>query len=254
MTSLRLQGRTALVTGAARGIGLAVVRRLASEGADIVAVDLPGAPLSEALAVEGVRVIAVEADVSNPADWARAMTETRAAFGRLNILVNNAGISGPIGPFERLAVEDFDRVMAVNARGVFLGMQAAAPLLRETRGAIVNISSISGLGGGRNTMAYTASKHAVVGMTKLAAMELAPVVRVNAVCPAPTATDMMAALANQYRPDDPAAFREDFAKFIPLGRYGEPEEVAAAVAFLASDDAAFMTGAAVPVDGGVRAR
>jgi NAD(P)-dependent dehydrogenase (short-subunit alcohol dehydrogenase family) len=257
MSTRRLQGRTALVTGGARGIGLATVERLAAQGADVVVLDLPGAPAAEAVAAAeaaGVRSVVLEADVSRPEDWERAVDETRRVFGRLDVLVNNAGISGPVGPFERLSVDDFDRVMAVNARGVFLGMQACLPLLRAAKGSIVNVSSISGIGGGRNTMAYTASKHAVVGMTKLAAMELAPDVRVNAVCPAPTATDMMAALATLYRPDDPEGFRAEFAKGIPLGRYGEPAEVAALIVFLASDDAAFMTGAAVPIDGGVRAR
>jgi NAD(P)-dependent dehydrogenase (short-subunit alcohol dehydrogenase family) len=257
MSARRFTDRVALVTGAARGIGLATVGRLAAEGARIVALDLPGAPLQDAAdraASHGVEVLTVEGDVADAAAWSSVASQVQAGFGRLDVLVNNAGISGPIGPFEQLSPEAFDRVMAVNARGVLLGMQACLPLLRAARGAIVNVSSISGIGGGRNTMAYTASKHAVVGMTKLAAMELAPDVRVNAVCPAPTDTDMMGALARQYRPEDTEAFRRDFAKGIPLLRYGEPDEVAAAIAFLASDDAAFMTGVAMPVDGGVRAR
>jgi NAD(P)-dependent dehydrogenase (short-subunit alcohol dehydrogenase family) len=135
-------------------------------------------------------------------------------------------------------------------------MKACVPLLKAAgKGAIINISSISGLGGGRYTLAYTASKHAVVGMTKLAAMELAPDgIRVNAVCPAPTDTEMMHSLERRQRPDDPLGFRRDFSTMIPLGRYGTPEEVAALVVFLAGDGAGFMTGAAIPVDGGMRAR
>jgi NAD(P)-dependent dehydrogenase (short-subunit alcohol dehydrogenase family) len=150
--------------------------------------------------------------------------------------------------------ETFDRVMAVNARGVVLGMKHVAPEMSEG-GSIVNVSSVSGIGGGTNTLAYTASKHAVIGMTKLAAVELAPRrIRVNAVCPAPTATEMMFDLARAKSPNDIEGFRRSFEQNIPLGRYGEVEEVAAAIAFLASNESSFSTGAVLTVDGGMRAR
>ncbi len=250
--------RVALVTGAARGIGLATANALARSGVDIVLVDLPSSPLGGAATLVSAhvgRAVVFEGDVSSEQDWEAAIARCREAFGRLDILINNAGVSGPIGPLVDCSVEAFDRVQAVNTRGVFLGMKHAAASLIERRGAIVNVSSISGLGGGRNTIAYTASKHAVVGMTKLAAMEFAGTgVRVNAVCPAPTSTDMTLALARQMRPDDPDSFPEDFAKFIPLGRYGEPPEIADAIVFLASDAASFITGVALPVDGGACAR
>lgn len=258
MTGQALEGRVALVTGAARGIGLAAVGALARAGADVAVFDLPGADLTDAVAAvagAGRRSLRISGDVSREADWARALSGTLEAFGRLDLLVNNAGISGPIGPLTECSVEAFDQVHAVNTRGVFLGIRTCAGALTETRGAIVNVSSISGIGGGRNTVAYTASKHAVIGMTKLAAMEFADKgVRVNAVCPAPIVTDMTAALANQYRPDAPDEFAREFAKGIPLGRYGQPSEVADAIVFLAGDAASFITGAALPVDGGIRAR
>jgi NAD(P)-dependent dehydrogenase (short-subunit alcohol dehydrogenase family) len=253
-----LEGRVALVTGAAKGIGLAASDALALAGADVALFDLPGADMNAAVAAvaaHGRRSIVISGDVSVESDWARALGATLEAFGRLNVLVNNAGITGPVGPLVDCSVAAFDQVHAVNTRGVFLGIRTCAEALAATRGSIVNVSSISGIGGGRNTIAYTASKHAVIGMTKLAAMEFSDRgVRVNAVCPAPIVTDMTAALANQYRPEDPEGFSREFAKGIPLGRYGQPAEVADAIVFLAGDTASFITGAALPVDGGIRAR
>jgi NAD(P)-dependent dehydrogenase (short-subunit alcohol dehydrogenase family) len=245
-----LSGKVAIITGAARGIGLAAVRRLVEDGAQVLALDLPGSGLTNS----HPQIVPFEADVAEADDWQRAVEHARASFGRLDILVNNAGIGGFIGPLVDYPVESFDRVMAVNARGVFLGMKHSAPAM-EDGGSIVNISSISGIGGGANTLAYTASKHAVIGMTKLAAIEFAPRrIRVNAVCPAPTATEMMFGLAREKSPDDLEGFRRSFEQNIPLGRYGEAEEVAAAIAFLASDQASFSTGAVLTVDGGMRAR
>ena len=253
--TLPFDSQVAIVTGAAKGIGLAVVERLARDGADIVAIDLADAPLEDCrAAVEalGRRCVTSTGDVSQPDTWERAVAAATAAFGRIDILVNNAGISGAIRPIPDYPVETFDRVMAVNARSVFLGMKLVAPAMKERgAGAIVNISSISGLGGGRNIIAYTASKHAVIGMTKSAAMELADFgIRVNAVCPSPTATDMVFTLERKHGAEDLDAFRRGFVQGVPLGRYAEPHEIAAAVAFLASREASFMTGAAVPVDGG----
>jgi NAD(P)-dependent dehydrogenase (short-subunit alcohol dehydrogenase family) len=148
----------------------------------------------------------------------------------------------------------FDHVMRVNARGVYLGLKHGARAMQAKGGAIVNLSSVSGLGGGRYTVAYTASKHAVIGMTKLAAAELAPRNnRVNAVCPAPTATEMMFEMERTQSPRDPELVRRAMTRIIPLGRYGEPDEIAAAVCFLASDAASFISGVALPVDGGLKA-
>lgn len=249
--------RVAFITGGAKGIGRATAQAFVNAGYAVFLFDLPDAAGDQALTglgepqMSGLHL----GDVSHEDDWREATKSCLARFGRVDVLVNNAGISGPIGPLVDCPVEAFDRVHAVNTRGVFLGMKVLSPVLPDREGSIVNVASISGMGGGRNTVAYTASKHAVVGMTKLAAMELAERgVRVNAVCPAPTHTDMTQALARHYRAEDPDAFTAEFAKFIPMGRYGQPDEIASAIVFLSSPAASFITGAALPVDGGALAR
>ncbi len=252
------EGKVALVSGAAKGIGLATAARFAQDGADIVALDLPGADLAaltQAVEGQGRRLIVTAGDVSTPEAWDAALAATDGAFGGLDILVNNAGIAGPFAPIDRYPIEAFDRVMAVNLRGPFLAIRAATPMLKQRRGTIVNVASTAGLGGGRLIAGYTASKHALIGLTKLAAVELASHgVRVNAVCPAPTDTDMMKSAETGRTEAENALIRRRFEADCPLGRYGEPAEIAAAIAFLAGADAGFVTGAILSVDGGVKAK
>lgn len=252
----RLAGRVAIVTGAAQGIGLAAVRKLAAEGARVLAFDRPNADFSATLAAAPGDVADFAGDVVDPADWTRALDAAeRLGKGPL-ILFNNAGISGPISNVLDYEEEDFDRVMAVNVRGVFLGLKHAGSRMKARGcGVIVNTSSVSGFGGSGNIFGYTASKFAVNGMTKSAAVALAPFgVRVLAICPSPTATEMMFQLERRLSPDDPAASRPALAQGTPMGRYGTPEEIAEVLAFLVSDQASFMTGALVPVDGGSLAK
>lgn len=249
-----LKDRVAIVTGAARGIGLAAVRRLCQDGARVVAFDRPEADFGAALAAG--QVAAHRGDVVEAADWDAAIALGLTLGGRIDILFNNAGIGGAIANVLDYPEDDFDRVMAVNVKGVYLGLKHVGRHMQANRsGVIVNTSSVSGFGGSGNIFGYAASKSAVNGMTKSAAVALASQgVRVLALCPSPTATEMMFQLERRISPEDPEAARPRLAQGIPMGRYGTPEEVAEALAFLVSDRAAFMTGALVPVDGGTLAK
>lgn len=254
-----LAGRVAIVTGAARGIGLAALRRLVADGASVLAFDQTDADLSAALlaATGTAQVIGYRGDVARESDWASAVDTALALNGRIDILFNNAGISGGFENVLDTPPDQFDGVIAVNVRGVFLGMQHVGRVMQtQGKGVIVNVSSVSGFGGGTGAIfAYVTSKFAVNGMTKAAATTLAKFgVRVLAICPCPTETEMMFQVERRYSPDNPAAARPGLSQGIPLGRYGKPEEIADVLAFLVSDQAGFMTGALIPVDGGVLAK
>lgn len=251
--------RVVLVTGAAGGIGLATVERFARDGATIVATDLAEAPTGEAVAAAtraGGEAVAMDHDVSDPEAWRRVVDATLDRFGRLDVCVNNAGIEGPVRPWAEYPLGAFRKVLEVNVVGVFLGIQATAPVMAAAgSGSILNVASVAGLGGSPGIPAYIASKHAVLGLTKTAAMEFGPQgLRVNAVCPAPIETRMMRSLEEGMSPDDPTAVHDMIAGQNPMGRYGEPAEVADVLAWLASDAAGYVNGVALPIDGGARAR
>ncbi|MCB9486321.1 MAG: glucose 1-dehydrogenase [Dehalococcoidia bacterium] len=255
----RFEGKVAVVTGAAGGIGREACLRFAAEGARVVAVDLAESDLGGVISAVnrlGSEAIATPADVTQSSQVKAYVDAAVARFGRIDAFFNNAGIEGWVGPSTDYPEEMFDRVMAVNVKGVWLGMKYVVPVMRKVGGgAIVNTASVAGLSGTPTIIAYGASKHAVIGLSKSGALEFGgDNIRVNAICPSPIETRMMRSLERGINADDPEVVHKSMAANIPLGRYGEPGEVAALVAFLCSDDAKFISGGVYTIDGGSRAR
>jgi 3alpha(or 20beta)-hydroxysteroid dehydrogenase len=245
----RLDGKVALISGGARGQGEAEARRFVDEGARVVIGDVlddEGSAVAESL---GAACDYVHLDVASEADWEAAIAHTESAFGGLHVLVNNAGILGTFKPLTKVSLEDFNRVLAVNLTGTFLGMRAAVPLMMKSGGgSIVNISSIEGFTGADGLSAYTASKFAIRGMTKVAARELAGFgIRVNSVHPGGVLTRMVVDSQGARSAEE----AEAFLKAMPLGRFGEPAEISRLVAYLASDDSSYSTGSEFVADGGL---
>lgn len=244
----RLKDRTAIVTGGSRGIGEAIANRLADEGARVAVCASRSLDRAEAVArgIEGRggSALALQADVSNPADVKALFKSVLDRWGALDILVNNAGITRD-GLLMRLKPDDWDAVLDVNLKGAFLCMQAAVrPMMRARSGRIINISSVTGLMGNPGQAGYTAAKSGLVGLTKTAAKELAGRgITANVVAPGYIPTEMTEKL-----PDN---LKEKILEQVPLGTPGKPEDIAAAVAFLASGDAAYVTGQVLVVDGGM---
>ena len=251
--SMSFSGQVALVTGAANGIGRATAQAFASEGLKVVVSDVDvagGEQTVELIRQAGGEALFVRCDVSRDAEVQALMTRVIEAYGRLDYAFNNAGIEIEKGRLNEGSEAEFDAIMGVNVKGVWLCMKYQLPLLMaQGGGAIVNTASVAGLGAAPKMSIYSASKHAVIGLTKSAAIEFAKKkVRVNAVCPAVIDTDMF---RRAYEADPKKG--EFAAAMHPVGRIGKVEEVAAAVLYLCSDGAAFTTGQALAIDGGVTA-
>lgn len=246
----RLQDKVAVITGGAGGIGKVTAKRFLDEGASVVLVDLSEDVLAEAKKELGDKVLTIQADVSKEKDVKNYVAKTVEQFGKIDIFFNNAGIEGKVAPITEQKVEDFDQVLAVNVRGVFLGLQNVIPVMtKQKSGSIINTSSVAGLSGSPGVSPYITSKHAVVGLTKAAAVESAASgIRVNSIHPSPVNTRMMRSLESGMGIDEAT-----LAKTIPLGRYGESDEIASLVLFLASDESKFITGAQYRIDGGMAA-
>ena len=253
MVSYDFNGKVAFVTGGSAGMGAATARAFAEAGAAVAIADLDGGAadrFAAELSAAGHSALAVQCDVSDEGQVENAVARTVEAFGSLDMAFNNAGIMLPPVDSADESAEAFDKIVAVNLRGVWASMKHELVQMRKQRsGAIVNCSSLGGLVGGSGRATYHASKHGVIGQAKSVALQYAPLgVRVNAVCPGTIETPMVARMTAGGELDPEASLAS-----IPLGRLGRPEEIAAAVLWLCSDAASYVTGVALPVDGGFTA-
>ena len=251
---MTLEGKAAVITGGGGGIGCATGVAMGRAGARVMLVDRDAARLEEAakaVAGTGAEVRVRTADVASSADVRGYVADAVDAFGTIDVLFNNAGIIGPVGALAEYDEDAFDRIMAINVRGVFLGLRHVLPIMIAQRaGAVINTGSLSSERGLPGTPAYNAATHAVLGLTRSAASEVAPAgVRVNAVLPGMIDTPMLAEVTSGF--DDAGAARRAAEGVSPQGRLGEAEEIAAVVAFLAKPEAAYVTGATWLVDGGM---
>lgn len=249
----RLQGKVAVITGGAGGIGQAAGKLFAAEGAQVLLVDVNESALAHAVAATGSNQVSyLVADVTSAADNQTMIDTATERYGGVDVLLANAGIEGDVVPITEYDEARFEQVLNVNVKGVFLGLKSAIPAMRARGGgSVVITSSVAGVKGAAGVSAYVTSKHAVIGLMRTAALECAPMnIRVNTVNPSPVETQMMRRLEEGLLPGAAEAAKGSMVATIPLNRYGSPEEIARVMLFLASDDSAWVTGSVYMADGG----
>lgn len=258
MSEARFKDKVVQITGAASGFGALAARRFAAEGALLALSDIDEAALTALAGTLDTDVLHARLDVADAEAQAAHARAIAARFGRLDVAVNNAGVGHEMAPIHRLSVAEFDRTMAINTKGVFLGMQQqVAAMLQGGGGAILNVASAAGILGAGYLSAYAASKHAVVGLTRAAADEVAKKgIRVNAICPSFAATPLFNEMADAVASRHGASRDEAYARIasrVPMGRVAKPEEIVQAMLWICDPENSFMTGQAVSIDGGLSA-
>lgn len=251
----KFDGKVIIITGAAGGIGKATAKKLSEQGAKLALVDLNIEAVNQVileLGLDDSRTLALQANVAKEEDVKAYVNATIEKFGRIDGFFNNAGIEGITAPVEDYPTETFELVLNVNVKGAFLGLKYIVPVMKKQGfGSIVNTASGAGLIGSPGFVGYNSSKHALIGMTKVVALEAAPFgVRVNAVAPGVINTRMMRQIEKNTVPEDAEGAQQSFSAAVPMGRYGEAEEVANVAVFLLSDDASYVSQSIYTVDGG----
>lgn len=255
---MRFQNKVVLITGAAGGIGKEAARQFASEGARLSLIDQSQSSLNEVVQDLNLndKCLAIPADVSKEEKVIEYVSMTVDKFGAIDVFVNNAGIEGRVQPITDTTDENLSLVLGVNVKGVLFGMKHVLPImLKRKQGSIINTASVAGFIGSPGMASYVASKHAVIGLTKTAALECAEAgIRVNAVCPSPVDNRMMRSIEEGIAPGSSEEVKKQFVQIIPMKRYATNSEIAQLILFLASDESKFITGASYRIDGGMAAK
>lgn len=248
----KLENKVVVITGGSGAIGSTTAKLFVEEGARVVLVDINEGALREVAATLGeAQVSYVAADVTKAADVQKYVRHTVETFGKIDVFFNNAGVEGVVKPVEEYPEEIFDKLMAVNVKGAWLGIKYVLPEMNDG-GSIINTSSVAGLSGSPSVSAYVTSKHAIIGLTRAIALEAAPrKIRVNSLHPSPVDNRMMRSLEEGYAPGSGEEAKKNFEASIPLNRYATNDDIAKGALFLASDDSTFITGTKLVIDGGM---